>query len=131
MARKFSRRIAPHAHRFRDTGGNIGPSLDGIGVRGPAKLFEDVLDPSRNVDPAFQRTTVTLKSGQEHVGCNLQRSGEAVTLNEIGGKALTFPAAEVASGRADAISIMPSVFEQSIAPDDLSDVIAYLMDNEN
>jgi putative heme-binding domain-containing protein len=114
-------------HHFRDTGGNIGPSLDGIGVRGPARLFEDILDPSRNIDPAFQRTTLTLKSGAEIVGCNIQSSPDTVTINEIGGKVLTFSPGQIAKTRTDAVSIMPAVFEQSIAPDDLSDVIAYLI----
>lgn len=125
-AKLFAQNCAT-CHRFRDAGGNVGPSLDGIGVRGPARLFEDILDPSRNVDPAFQRATVVLKSGQEIVGCNLQATSDGVTLSEIGGKPLTFAAADVASTRTDPVSLMPSVFEQSIAVDDLSDVIAYLM----
>jgi putative heme-binding domain-containing protein len=114
-------------HRYKDVGANIGPSLDGIGVRGPAKLFEDILDPSRNVDPAFQRTTLRLKSGEEVVGMNLQTTPDSVTVTELGGKVLTFPASQVTSTKTEAVSIMPPAFEQAIAPDDLNDLIAYLI----
>ena len=114
-------------HRFKDNGANIGPSLDGIGIRGAARLFEDILDPSRNVEPAFQRTTVRLKSGEEVIGMNQQASAESVTLTEIGGKTVTFPASQVAATKTETISIMPPIFEQAIAPHDLDDLVAYLM----
>jgi putative heme-binding domain-containing protein len=125
-AKVFAMNCAP-CHRYKDTGGNIGPSLDGIGVRGPARLFEDILDPSRNVDPAFQRTTLKLKTGEEIVGMNYQATAESVTLTEIGGKVLTYSPAQVAAARTEPISVMPAVFEQTIAPDDLGDVIAFLL----
>jgi putative heme-binding domain-containing protein len=117
-------------HHYRDTGGNVGPSLDGIGVRGMARLFEDILDPNRNIDPAFQRTTVTLKSGEELVGANFQSSADGATLTELGGKTLTIEPDKIATSRTDPVSIMPAVFEQSVAADDLGDVIAYLMSKE-
>ena len=41
----------------------IGPQLDGIGGRGRDRLLEDVLDPNRNVDPAFRMIEVELKTG--------------------------------------------------------------------
>jgi putative heme-binding domain-containing protein len=114
-------------HRYKEIGANIGPSLDGIGVRGAARLFEDILDPSRNIDPAFQRTTVRLKSGEEFVGMNLQASAEAVTLTEIGGKHLRLTASEVGATKTETVSVMPQAFEQLIAPEELGDLVAYLM----
>ena len=45
-------------HRFRDAGGNLGPSLDGIASRALPRLVEDILDPNRNVDPMFRMTTL-------------------------------------------------------------------------
>jgi mono/diheme cytochrome c family protein len=62
-------------HRFREQGGNIGPSLDGIGSRLLGRLIEDILDPSRNIDPAFQLTSVTLK--------NVRLNGASPTLPPI------------------------------------------------
>ena len=43
----------------------VGPQLDGVGTRGLERLIEDVLDPNRNVDPAFRASHVTLEGADE------------------------------------------------------------------
>ena len=51
-------------HQMGGQGALIGPQLDGIGNRGLERLVEDILDPSRNVDPAFFATLYVLKDGR-------------------------------------------------------------------
>jgi putative heme-binding domain-containing protein len=69
-------------HRFKNTGGNLGPSLDGIGSRSIQRVIEDILDPSRNVDPNFRLTTVTLKNGDTRSGLNLRTEGATTLLRD-------------------------------------------------
>src|SRR5262249_5804068 len=47
-------------HQLNGKGTKVGPQLDGVGARGLDRLLEDVLDPNRNVDPAFRATRLTL-----------------------------------------------------------------------
>src|ERR1700704_3652253 len=50
-------------HKLGDEGAKIGPQLDGIGIRGVARVMEDVLDPNRNVDQSFRTTTLVTTNG--------------------------------------------------------------------
>jgi len=64
-------------HSINNTGGKVGPNLDGVGNRGTDRLMEDVLDPNRNVDPAFRYSNVFTKDGDVVTG--LFRREEAFT----------------------------------------------------
>jgi putative heme-binding domain-containing protein len=122
----FMAQCAP-CHRFRDAGGSLGPSLDGIGVRPLARIVEDILDPNRNVDPAFRLATVTLKSGDAKTGINLRSEGERVLLTDVTtNQALALAKADVAQTTISALSPMPAAFETAIPEKDFYDLIEYL-----
>jgi putative heme-binding domain-containing protein len=114
-------------HRFRDAGGNLGPSLDGIGSRSTARLVEDILDPNRNVDPEFRLTTVTLKSGGEKSGLNFREEGGSVHLRDAGtGAEVVVPKDDVAVTTRSAMSPMPAAFETLLSEQDFFDLLDYL-----
>ncbi|MES2694094.1 MAG: c-type cytochrome [Verrucomicrobiota bacterium] len=114
-------------HRFRDTGGNLGPSLDGSEARTVARLVEDILDPSRNIDPGFRLTTVTLKSGETKSGFNLREQDNRLLLTDPAtGHDITLPRADIAETAPSQVSPMPPAFETTLSPQEFFDVIAYL-----
>jgi putative heme-binding domain-containing protein len=114
-------------HRFRDAGGNLGPSLDGIASRGVARLLEDILDPSRNIDPSFRLVTVTLKNGETKSGMNHRLEGDGVLLTDPGtGENIEIPRAEVADVSVTSLSAMPAAFETALSAPELLDVISFL-----
>ena len=55
-------------HRIGETGARFAPELNSIGLRGPARLMEDVLDPNRNIDDTFRASLVVLKNGASRTG---------------------------------------------------------------
>lgn len=114
-------------HRLNNAGGSLGPSLDGIAVRGVQRLIEDILDPNRNVDPAFRLTTVGLKSGETKSGLNLRDEGDMVVLTDPAtGQDLRLLKASVVSTRPSALSPMPAAFESALSESDFFDLIGYL-----
>ena len=114
-------------HRFKDTGGTLGPSLDGIGSRATARLVEDILDPSRNVDPAFRLTTVTLKNGDTRTGLNPRDEGASLRLTDpAGGPDVVVPRADIARTEESAASAMPAVFESTLTEPEFFDLLEYL-----
>ena len=115
-------------HRFRNAGGNVGPALDGTAARGPARLIEDILDPNRNVDPAFRQAIIETKDGRTFVGVNLRASDTALTFTEATGKDTTLARADIKSQTISNLSIMPPVFETVFAEKDLADLLAYLLE---
>jgi putative heme-binding domain-containing protein len=114
-------------HRFRDTGGNLGPSLDGIGSRATPRLVEDILDPNRNVDPVFRLTTLTLKNGETKSGINHRDDGTTVRLTDpAGGPEITVAKSEVASVAVLPVSAMPATFETALTEAEFFDLLEFL-----
>ncbi len=119
-------------HRFRDTGGTLGPSLDGSSARTVARLVEDILDPSRNIDPAFRLTSLTLKSGETKSGLNHRPGSLHHTLTDpTTGLDTMVPAAEVATVSPSPVSAMPAAFETLLQPAELLDLIEFLRTARN
>jgi putative heme-binding domain-containing protein len=114
-------------HRFRDEGGNVGPNLDGVAARGVNRLVEDILDPNRNVDPAFRQTILETNDGRTIAGVNPRQEGDMIVVNDVTGAAVSVPSAQVKERKTSPLSLMPPAFEQLLSPDDLNDLLAYLL----
>lgn len=117
-------------HTLNNFGAKIGPQLDGIGSRGVDRLLEDILDPNRNVDPAFRVTTLTLKSGQVETGLLLRQEGAVLVLANSQGKEFRVPAGDVDEKAVSPLSPMPANFAEQIPPNDLFDLLAYLLTSQ-
>jgi len=114
-------------HKLKNQGGNVGPNLDGIAERGVPRIFEDILDPNRNVDPAFAQTIIESTDGETFVGVGAHPDGELVVMSGADGKPVTVPKAKVKSQTVTRLSLMPPGFEQAIPVQDLNDIVAYLL----
>jgi putative heme-binding domain-containing protein len=114
-------------HRFQDMGGNIGPSLDGVSSRSTQRLIEDILDPNRNVDPAFRLTTATLKNGESKSGLNLREQGDRVLLLDPStGQDIIVPRAEITELGTSTLSPMPAAFETLLSEQEFFDLLEFL-----
>jgi putative heme-binding domain-containing protein len=114
-------------HRFRNAGGNVGPNLDGVIARGPARLVEDILDPNRNVDPLFRQTTLETTDGNFVLGANLRDQGNAIVLTDPTGKEVTIAKDRIKKQTASGLSLMPPIFESAIPAADFNDLLGYLL----
>ncbi|HVV00641.1 MAG TPA: c-type cytochrome, partial [Verrucomicrobiae bacterium] len=113
-------------HSLDGQGATIGPQLDGVGNRGAARIIEDVLDPSRNVDPAFRVTLLMLKDGDVESGLVRREEGEMLVIAEGNGKERSIPKADITGKRSSQLSLMPDNFSQIIPTNDFYNLIAYL-----
>src|SRR5262249_45117592 len=73
-------------HQLGGQGQKVGPQLDGIGARGAERLLEDLIDPNRNLDPAFRATRIELKNGRDLTGLVLREEGQVLVLADPQGK---------------------------------------------
>ena len=114
-------------HQLSGQGARIGPQLDGIGIRGPERLMEDILDPNRNVDQAFRTSTLALKDGQVLSGLLLREEGEVVVLANNEGKEITIPKNAIDERSIVQLSPMPANFADQVSEEEFFDLIAYLI----
>jgi len=116
-------------HALRGRGGQIGPELTGIVARaGRARVIESLLDPHREIAPAFQSYAVTLRDGRVLSGLSagLVDGDRAERLVGGDGRETVVPLADIESRVPLATSVMPSGLEQGLSDDELRALLALL-----
>lgn len=114
-------------HRIGGKGAEIGPDLDGVSVRGVERLLEDLIDPSRNVDPAFRQTSIVTKDGGILSGIVIEVGNETLEVRDVAGKVTRVPFADVAKKVASSNSLMPQGLDLAISETELYDLLAFLL----
>lgn len=114
-------------HRIGGKGALVGPQLDGVGVRGPERLLEDILDPNRNVDHAFRQSILTLKDGQVALGMVRREEGETLVLADMTGKETTVAKNQIANRTDSSTSLMPDVFAHTVTQENMALLLSYLL----
>ena len=114
-------------HQVGDEGKKVGPQLDGIGIRGIDRLLEDTLDPNRNVDAAFRSTTILTNDGRVLNGLIRSEEGETLVLADSKGEELRVARADVDERSLSPLSLMPEDVAAKLPPEDLHDLLAYLL----
>jgi putative heme-binding domain-containing protein len=114
-------------HSLEGKGASIGPQLDGVGGRGPERLMEDVLDPSRNVDKAFRYSTLTLRNDEVISGLQRREEGETLVFADATGKEISVPKKEIKERVESEYSLMPDNLSEIIPAGDFDDLIAFLL----
>lgn len=126
-ARLFTQHCSP-CHRLGSEGGTIAPQLDGIANRGAERLLEDILDPNRNVDPAFRAHVVLTTDERTLTGLVLpSEDPNVLLLADATGKMLRIPKKEIVSDHETPLSPMPANFAQLLPEKDLYDLLAFLL----
>ncbi|MDB5302544.1 MAG: Cytochrome c, partial [Phycisphaerales bacterium] len=114
-------------HSIGGVGAHVGPQLDGMGVRGAARLCEDILDPSRNVDAAFRYSTYVLDSGDVVAGILRREEGDTLVVADAAGKEVTLQKSKIKRAVQSNLSLMPSNFGEIIKAEEFDDLVGYLL----
>jgi putative heme-binding domain-containing protein len=114
-------------HQVAGEGAKVGPQLDGIGNRGLDRVAEDLLDPNRNVDVAFRTTTFLTDDGRVLSGLVTSETDDAIVCVDQQGKEFVVTTASIDERKASALSLMPANFHETLPPDDIRSLLAYLL----
>ncbi len=117
-------------HQVGGKGQKIGPQLDGIGARGLARLVEDVLDPNRNVDPAFRAITMQMNDGRVLVGLIRRTEGETIVLADNKGKEFTVSKGDIEEQQPSTLSLMPANVGEIVSPEDFQHLMSFLLSQQ-
>ncbi|MCA9249090.1 MAG: c-type cytochrome, partial [Planctomycetales bacterium] len=114
-------------HQAEQKGALIGPQLDGIGIRGAARLLEDILDPNRNVDAAFQSVALVTDDGRSLVGLPKGEQNGRLLFADQQGKLFELRRDEIELRQPTRLSLMPANLADQITEADFYDLLAYLL----
>ena len=114
-------------HKVGNVGGSVGPALNGIGLKyDRIALLDQILDPSRTIDPRYVSYMLETKDGRVLTGLLVQRSASEVVLEDAQGKTIRVPSGEVEKLVSQQRSLMPELLLRDLTAQQVADLLEYL-----
>lgn len=114
-------------HTIQGYGGQIGPDLSTIGVKGSREnLFESILAPDKAIADQYVQLNVETDKGGLLTGLVIEETKEHILLRDANGKDTKIPQKEIVQRAKNVRSIMPSDLAGYLTEEDLVDIIEYL-----
>jgi putative membrane-bound dehydrogenase-like protein len=124
--RALYQKACANCHRLFGEGGDIGPDLTGSQRTNLDYILENVLDPSAIVPREYQVTLITTTTGRTLSGIVKKETDAAVTL-QTQNEQIVLPKGDIESRTATKVSMMPEGLFEQLRPDDVRDLVGYLM----
>jgi putative membrane-bound dehydrogenase-like protein len=113
-------------HRVAGEGTDVGPDLRTVKERTPDQLLEQILDPNREINPAYINYTLATTDGRILTGLIAGESATSVTLKRAEGAADTILRTNIEEMQSTGLSLMPEGLEKEVTPEQMADVITLL-----
>ncbi len=115
-------------HRLKGDGGEVGPELTGIAVKGLKFISESILRPATKITPGFETYELVRKDGRKFVGLKSRDDAEAIDITKADGEVETVAKADVKQIAQDPNrSVMPDDLIEALTVKDFQDVLSFLM----
>ncbi|MBP85610.1 MAG: dehydrogenase [Planctomycetaceae bacterium] len=121
------RKSCASCHRLEEHGHIVGPDLTALTNRSPEGMLTTILDPNREVDARYIAWTAIDQQGRSMTGIIAEETSSSVRLREANGKEHTIVRADLDELRSTERSIMPEGLERDLTPQDMADVLAYVI----
>jgi putative membrane-bound dehydrogenase-like protein len=114
-------------HRAGDKGNDIGPNLETVRQWDAEKIMTNILDPNREVAPNYVSYEIELKDGSSQSGIIASETAGSISLKRADNGQETVLRQNIARISSSGMSLMPEGLEAAIAPQDMADLIAFLL----
>jgi putative heme-binding domain-containing protein len=114
-------------HHLRGEGQNIGPNLGTVADKPVQELVLAILDPNQAVDPAYVAYTALTKDDREMSGVLVTETPNSISLKMAGGSEEQILRSNLKQLTSSGRSLMPEGFEAGLKPQDLADLIAFIL----
>jgi putative heme-binding domain-containing protein len=114
-------------HKVEGVGHEIGPNLATIKTRGSETILVNVLDPNREVNPQYLNYIALTLDGRSISGMIAAENASSLTLQRAQNEFDTVLRVDLDRLQSTGLSIMPEGMEETIDPQSMADIIAYLM----
>jgi putative heme-binding domain-containing protein len=114
-------------HAVGGMGGQVGPSLDGIGLKYQREdLMTSILEPSKVIAQGYETIIIVTKKGKTLTGVFKGETGDAVRLVDKEGMLHTVAKKDIEDREFSPVSIMPNGLSDGMTLQDFADLIAYM-----
>jgi putative membrane-bound dehydrogenase-like protein len=124
--REVFRKNCMGCHRARGEGHDVGPDLVTIVAWPAEQVLEQILDPSRVLEPRYVGYKIMTRDGRVLDGLLLQESDASVTLRRAQGETETVLRSSIEKFASSGVSLMPEGLEKAIDLDAMADLLAFL-----
>jgi putative heme-binding domain-containing protein len=118
-------------HRLGLDGGSTGPDLSALGQRFDAReILESILEPDRTISDQYRVSLVETRDGRTLSGRIVSRDERRLRIAENlmrPGQSVEIPADAIRRVRPVPVSTMPSGLLDSLGPEEVRDLVAYLL----
>lgn len=122
-------------HSMRGEGENIGPDLTQLGTRfSPEDMLRAIIDPNDVISDQYNSTVLVLKDGNSIVGRLIGEDGDVykISQNPYAPDIIrSIPKEQVIDTKMSDISLMPPGTINRLGPDEVKDLLAYLIAGGN
>ncbi|MDQ8182039.1 c-type cytochrome [Pelagicoccus sp. SDUM812005] len=122
-------------HRFADQGGGIGPDISGAGNRYTLRdLVENIIEPSKVISDQYSMEAITLQNGDLIIGRIVGENDDRykVMINPMTpNQTRDIRKEQIKSREIHPVSSMPPGLVNSLNPEELQDLLAYLLSGGN
>ena len=113
-------------HQAHGTGIAVGPDLSSEFQRAEETIIKDILAPSQSISTGYMTYAVLTVSGRVLTGQLASESPTSITLKQQEGKQQVILRKEIDELKVSPVSMMPANLIETLSPQDVADVIAWL-----
>lgn len=124
--REVFTRVCATCHQAEGAGKAVGPALATVAHRSPEDLLIHILDPNREVLPAFLNYAVALEDGRTLTGQIAEETPGTITLKRAEGQSDVVARDQIEEMASSGLSLMPEGLEKDIDPAAMADLIAFI-----
>ena len=113
-------------HLIGNQGGNLAPNLSGAGAMGVEALLRNIITPNAAMENGYRLFRVEMKSGDLLEGFLAGEEKDAILLRSPGAQDRRIARSDIRSSQFLRRSIMPEGLLETMTPEQVSDMFAYL-----
>lgn len=118
--------VCSACHRFAGRGTELGPNLETVRSWDREKPLLAILDPNREVAPAYLAYAVELADGSSVSGLIAEENAGSIKVRRIGGPEETILRQNIRSLTGASTSLMPEGLEGAISPAGMAELLSFL-----
>ena len=126
----MARQLQPHdkvCHRIGAGEDLLGPELTLIGKKYPkGQLLENIVDPSKTIDPKYATHLVETKGGSIVAGLKIREDDQELVLRDAERKDVRIPKPSIARSVVQQKSLMPEFLLQDLTAQEAADLLEFL-----